>query len=308
MFAAPILFAPSLLFAYRAWRHVYRSAIVSIKFSGDTEERALRSEENKQKNEEGVGGLIKRDMQSFLGQHGIRNDLNIWAFDQCLDTRAVGTNFAGGSVPSIVVDSKMYNIDKDACYSIMKHEISHLKNNDSFYIDLAGAVTSLAAAIFFLFKIMSITQVIPLAVTLIVGFASTNLIVIIGVVTSTIFSCYREAKADDFAIAHGSDDELKGFRRFFKACQQHCLKERVKSMWGRIEYSSTGSNRFDIMHPSHDSRIKKIEQALQQRGVVINDDDEEEKIEKLMQLFADEPKSDELAESNNAADPFLVPV
>ena len=76
----------------------------------------------------------------------------------------------------------------------------------------------------------------------------------------------------DFAIKHRSDEELKGGRRFLMALQKVNI-ERRNTVWERIVVSAKGKNRLDFLHPSIASRIEKIESALRDRKIQIDDDD-----------------------------------
>ena len=181
-----------------------------------------------------------------------------------------GTNFFTKGDAIIYVTPKFQNVDKEACHWLVKHEISHIKNNDLFTMSFVPAICSMAGAIFS-------TLTMPVIPALLVTMS-------IGAIASAIFSQYREGKADDLAIAESSVAELKGGRRFLMSMQAINLKER-KTFWKKITVSSTGEYRLDFAHPSTASRLKKIEDKLKQRRIRINTQTESTKIAKLITLW-----------------------
>ncbi len=87
-------------------------------------------------------------------------------------------------------------------------------------------------------------------------------------------------KLTDLAIAESSIEELKGGRRFNIALKAANLEAR-KTLWQKIIISSTGEARLDFLHPSIESRIRKIEHVLQQKKLEIDEQEELKKIAKL---------------------------
>jgi len=190
---------------------------------------------------------------------------------------SMGTNFFTKGRAVIFVNPKFHNADKEACYWLIKHEISHIKNNDYFTMPLVTALCSLAATIFSAF----LMPVIPvLLVTISVGY-----------IAKTIFSQYRERKADDFAIDNSSNEELKGGRRILKAMIETNLKAR-NTLWRKIAFSSTGECRLDFAHPSLKSRVKKIENRLQQQNIEIDTLEQSAKIGNLSKWIENDSHPD----------------
>jgi Peptidase family M48 len=196
------------------------------------------------------GFHIKKKIEPVLQNENIREDLIVIERPHQGLSCAQGTNMFSNGDAVIVVEPGFYDMDPEACLWAMKHEISHIKNNDAFTIPFIGAVCSSAAAIFGSLKM----KWLP----------ATILTISVGVTVTKLFTRYREGKADDFAIENCSSDELLGGRRCLKAFQ---------------ELSSP--NGICIDHPSVLSRIQKIEQALEDRGVVINEQTENQKIKNL---------------------------
>lgn len=163
---------------------------------------------------------------------------------------------------ALMVAPGLYEADKDACSWIIKHEISHIKHNDLFTMQCIPCVCQLAASIFGMCS-LSLWPALGVAFT-------------VGIVSQALFSQWREAKADDFAIENSSDEELKGGRRFFMAMQETNIEER-NTFWKRIKISANGDMRSDILHPSITNRIQKIERALRTRNIDIDIEAEKRK-------------------------------
>lgn len=212
------------------------------------------------------GHQIKDDMKPFLARHQIREDLIF------VETPNLGVGVANGSNrftrhdAAIFIAPGFYDTDKDACCFLLKHEISHIKNNDVFTIALVPAICSLSIVIFGMF-FLSFLATICLGVS-------------ISEISKSLFSQWREAKADDFAIQNSSDEELKAGRRLLIAMQAVNIDE-CKAFWKRIMTSANGDNRLDIFHPSLTSRIQKIDKTLYNRHVEIDEVIERHKIDIL---------------------------
>ncbi|CAF22787.1 M48 family metalloprotease [Candidatus Protochlamydia amoebophila] len=218
------------------------------------------------------GYNIKTELQPFFDRIGIRQDIIVIERLNLGFCGAQGTNFFTKGDAVIWVAPKFHKVDKGACHWVMKHEACHIKNNDCFTMPLIPAICSIAAATFSAFMM----PIIPaLLITMSVGF-----------IAQAIFSQYREGKADDLAITESSVEELKGGRRLLMSLQQTNLESRT-TIWKKLVISSSGENRFDFLHPSTASRLKKIERALQQKDVQIDEGEEVEKIVKLKNLMVE---------------------
>ena len=219
------------------------------------------------------GHKIKTQMQPFFDQMGIRKDLIVVEQPNPGFCMAVGTNSFTKGNAVIVVMPGFQEVDKDACHWVIKHETAHIKNNDLFTMSLVPAISSLAAAILSTVGAAVCFSIIamPIGAAILIPVGAALLVTgIVGFVAQAIFSQYREGKADDLAIAESTDEELKGGRRFLMSLNAINLRSR-KTIWDKIIISSNGENRLDFLHPSTASRIRKIELALQQRNIKIDD-------------------------------------
>ncbi len=229
------------------------------------------------------GNHVKEQIQPFLEKEKIRKDLIVVETPNDGICAALGTNLFKKGDAVVMLAPGLNDKDQEACHWIMKHEIGHIKNNDPFTIPLIGSLSSTAAAVFG-------TLTMP-------WLSATLLTAGVGLTASSLFSQWREGKADDFAIENSSDVELLGGRRFLMALQQMNLNER-QTFWKKIEVSSYGNNTFDILHPSLTSRIEKIEKLLEKKGIVINKEVEARKIENLKVFMIDKKSEIEKGVAN----------
>lgn len=221
------------------------------------------------------GSHIKSAMQPFLDKAGIREDVIFVEAPNLGFCSASGTNMFRNGDAAVMVAPGFYEADKDACSWIIKHEISHIKHNDLFTMQCVPCVCQLAASIFGMCS-LSFLPALGVAFT-------------VGIVSLALFSQWREAKADDFAIENSSDEELKGARRIFMAMQETSIEER-NTFWKRIAISASGDMRLDILHPSITSRIQKIERALRTRNIDINIEAERRKLDGGLKAYVTNKK------------------
>ncbi|MBX9923255.1 MAG: M48 family metalloprotease [Rhabdochlamydiaceae bacterium] len=213
--------------------------------------------------------LISARLKPFLDQMGIRQDLKIKEQVNLGFAEAIGTNYFTSGDAVIHTAPNLHQIDPEASSFILKHEISHLKHNDSFTACALGLISALTA--------LALTNSYDAS-------RSADITAFAGAIPLVSYKYYCEGKADDFAIANSSIDELKGGRRIFKAMQQLYLESRQKASWKKLLISPQGENLLDALHPSLASRIQKIESHLKIKQGIINEADEQEKIEKLKTL------------------------
>lgn len=208
------------------------------------------------------GGHIKTAIQPFLDKSGIRKDLIVVEAPNLGFCTALGTSMFTKSDVAVLVAPGLYEADKDACNWVMKHELSHIKYNDTFTIHFVPCICQLAASIFGM-RSLSFFPALGLALT-------------VALVSQALFSKWREARADDFAIENSSVEELKGGRRFLMAMQEASIEER-NTFWKRVTISASGDVRLDTLHQPFTSRIQKIERALHARNAEIDIEVERQK-------------------------------
>lgn len=212
--------------------------------------------------------MIKNELEPFLREINVRPDLIIYESSETKNGMSFGTNYFTSADAVIMLAQNFFRVDKDACRFVIKHELSHVLNNDTFNIFL---VSGICMTPFSILESLFLTLNLLGLLTAVLGFLS-----------FCIYFTYRETKADDFAIAHSSSDELKGGLRFMKA-QIAINLASPDSIYKKLFISKSGESLLDITHPSSSSRIQKIEAALQARNVIL---DQEEEINKIHQLVA----------------------
>ena len=200
-----------------------------------------------------------------MNEQEIRKDLIFYEPSTIVSGGAIGVNIPNYGQSLIILNRGFYEIDKDACKWVIKHEISHIKNHDHFTISFVPLVCQLASSIFGMYYL---------------SFSSAYILaLVVSVVSHSLFSLWREEKADDFAIENSSAEELKGGRRFFLAHQQLLLEQR-NTFVNLIKISPNRDLKTDIRHPSITSGLQKIEKALIDRNISVSIAEEQENIDK----------------------------
>lgn len=216
------------------------------------------------------GMHIKHEMQSFLDKFGVRKDLIIGAsVPRPEPIFAYGVSRYQKSDIMIGFRLRMldyYAYDKDAFTWLMKHEISHIIHDDGFTSICVSGACQLAATIYGMHSLSFWTAL---------GLSHS-----MGAASFISYRIWREAKADDFAIENSSAEELLGGRRFMKTMQEvnRFHRNSEPSLIKQTIISSSGEYRLDILHPSLTHRIQKIERALLARQIIVNEEDDREKI------------------------------
>lgn len=215
------------------------------------------------KNNEDEENDLQNRFRPFLEENGIRNDVRFSVIPHDASPRfpagAVGGSFS--KYASIFVCQNFKEIDEEAFQFCVKHEIGHIKADDCIQKPLVGVIISVAVGIIF---------PIFIGTSLLASAAVFCLARVISAISLKAFQYYQEGRADDFAIAHSSDEELLGGVRGFKAFQ--LLDEHEVGNW---------------THPSNISRIDKISHEAERRGMYyVSTSLDNKKINDLAKLFA----------------------
>lgn len=228
---------------------------------------------------------LKTHLQGFLDAQGIRKDLIVLQRPEAKQgiCAAFGTNDYIKGHAWVDVTPGFYDTDKDAYGFIMKHEIGHLKNNDTFNRQLVSVISALASIIFAMYMKVSIYRMGWLCFAL-------------NKIPITLYSLYMEGRADDFAIASSTNFELEGGRRMMKSVQQifqikrenylkdNSIESKIQRAWCHFVYTEKGEFLLDIEHPSTASRLLKIEKELIARGEKLVDYNNLEGISSIIKL------------------------
>lgn len=200
---------------------------------------------------------IHEHMQPFFQKMKLREDLIVAQAPTSLTFGSVGSNFFTQGDLAIYLSTELCETDHEACYFMIKHEVSHIKHEDFFIMWTAATVTALSLATLAQGKQ---TRLNNLQRAAIIG--------AMAYLVKTACSQYIEGRADSFAIAESSLEEIKGGRRFLTAVLQTHLE-----------------NSFSFQHPTLHSRIAKIDLELEKQGVQIDNEVETKKIDAIMTLF-----------------------
>ncbi|MEI6242833.1 MAG: M48 family metalloprotease [Chlamydiota bacterium] len=204
------------------------------------------------------GEICQKELSSLLEKLHLKKSIQVRVNQTPYGFGALGSFLFSGR-KYISCCPNMHFLDKNAWSFLIKHEISHLKNNDSFHYHLSGLIITVASAILFPF-------IMPFRISLSLSFINP-----IHSIIHHQYSKYRENKADEFAIENSTPEELKGGLRFFKNYQE--IGKKVHDIGHWFFYSSKGDYRLDFTHPSVSSRVQKIEKELLQRNSPIQKKD-----------------------------------
>lgn len=200
----------------------------------------------------------------------LRDDILIYFKPAAETSSAFRTHF--GPAPFIVINQELAEQleveDPDALHWIYKHEISHIYFNDQFKAGLLH-ILAYSVSTYVLYRLLPLVSE-RILVPCICGIYLAAFM--IGFAVSRIALCFFERRADDFAIAHSTDEELLGGRRFFQACDE-AIKEFPQKLRAiipgiRIKITSFDGSWWDT-HPSDSERAKKIENEMRRKGMDI---------------------------------------
>ncbi len=173
---------------------------------------------------------IQEKLKPFAEAIGLRSDYKLYEIYSARVYGADGTNIDELTNAFVTMMPGLFQEDPQAFYFLLKHELAHIRNNDSIKVHTCAAASALSVSL--------------LGLGMFTGFAAAMGAGFLGQVSA---SRYCEDKADDIAIQHASAAELFGGRRFFWVAQRF-------------------QSKCDVFHPSFASRIAKIEKELERRG------------------------------------------
>ncbi len=198
--------------------------------------------------------------REFARQHGLRKDVKIFVGSlEGEPAKALGNNSIPSSDIAILIDENYVVNDSspqglsEAMNVVMRHEFSHLRNNDMFGHSSITAAASIASAI------LGITYQSPLTTLFLTALSN--------IAVPALYSRYMEARADDEAFAGSSSEELQAFQMLLKqGISTNRTVRNTSDSLIKFLFSLEGDNRGQMLtHPSLTSRIKKLEAILKFR-------------------------------------------
>ena len=225
------------------------SAVIAAKLLFD-----MRKEN--QPNFSWAGNSMKIALQPFLEKMGVRRDLFVTESNVSSVCCAEGSNFFHRHA-GIHMLPNLYSEDKDVALFLAKHEISHIKHNDLFWIPCVNFICAIGVAIFLPSDHMSREQALAL-------------IAVISFVAMCLYSQYVEQRADRVAIQESSQNELEGGLVFFEWMRGQNRTMRARHWIYQVILSPSGENRLDFLHPSFASRIKQVQNEINTRSLSVS--------------------------------------
>lgn len=171
--------------------------------------------------------------------------------------KACGNNF--GDLTVIFIDQKLINQTSiESLGWFLKHEISHIHNNDRFKSSLYGAITSLITG-------LAVPIIAPFMHPCVVPFLYC-LPSGVGITVKQLNHIIADIRADAFALKESHDGELEQALFFLEAGI-----EANKELHPEFpDYCTAAGNLtcwVDAIHPTHTTRVEKISSELRRRKV-----------------------------------------
>ncbi|MCY3975042.1 MAG: M48 family metalloprotease [Simkaniaceae bacterium] len=251
---------------------------------------------------------MKAGKQRLLHRTGVRKDIAIVRCRSVDVAFATGINASRSGSAVVYLNEDIYRVDRDCSGFFCNHEIKHVLSNDNVTVSVIDGVNDLVRPV--VLGVGCLKAMRAFFRRGIVGgagplFGAVATCLVCNRIADALFR-WREAKADDFAIAHATDEELKGGRRFFTVCARmetdrlRIVRDHLAEglsypfgVWRELLMESSSGWRylFDPRHPSNKSRLRKIEKALAVRGVEIDGQAEEQRVERLRICWVEQMKS-----------------
>jgi len=183
---------------------------------------------------------------------------------------ALGTNFSPTAL--LFYNNDLASIDQNGIRFILKHEIAHILYNDSFVacaLALAASVVSLLALPYLQARCSSKLALLTYLIPFIVGKNIENL-----------YMKFAEERADNFAIAHATVEELHAVKRNLEA--EVAVNKELHVNYPHM-FSSNGDMRiiYDPTHTPSSKRLKKMQDAINGRPDIIDSS----KAERIVEEF-----------------------
>lgn len=192
---------------------------------------------------------MSKEAIQFAVQSGVTNEVKYYCIE--LDEEIPAYSFGNQAIvinpnylPQGIADKEL----SDAMNVVMRHEYTHIINNDMFVRSALRATVSLACGI------LGMAAMTPLSALFLNAIGS--------VASHILYSRFIENRADDVAIQNSTESELNASLAILRKQIQARVDARKNSVLERILYSPEGDHRFEIIHPPFTVRAKKIELAL----------------------------------------------
>lgn len=222
-----------------------------------------------EKETKGLTPQKKNEIQSKIAQLSSLLKINktVELFEKqsfFLIAQAQGINLLCGRAAVAINPNKCNDMPDNQIEFILAHELSHIKANDALWLSTILTITVLASDILSPFNFL--TYGVPL---LLCSIATTILSITVFIVTAAFFSKWIEKRADLSAISICSDKAKAESVSFFQQIKKNHILYRneqninhILKAWRRLVITEEGDYRLDIFHPSINTRIAYLNQAI----------------------------------------------
>ncbi|MCY3975037.1 MAG: hypothetical protein OXF02_05790 [Simkaniaceae bacterium] len=255
---------------------------------------------------------MKVDKRRLLDREGVREDV---AFVRVRHRHLVSKQmvffvgadaFRAGDAVVYLADD-LYRTDRECAGFLVNREIKHILSNDAVTFGVVGGMNDLARPV--MSGVGCFKAIRAFSRRGVAGIVSPFLGVVAGCffcnrMVDALFR-WRIAKAYDFAMAHATDEELKGGWRFFTVRRRLRMDEartlrdllaedlsRPFGIWRRLITTSCpgGGYLCNFGCPSDTSRLHKVKRALAARRIEMDEEAEEQRVERLRICWVERAK------------------
>lgn len=180
--------------------------------------------------------------------------------------QAQGTSLFSGRA-GIAIDPEIAAILPEGQLEfLIAHELSHIKSNDVIRFGTAsipGVITTFAMSLLF----PSSTTLFPLTIITCTGITSPAAAVGLAAsgIAFSVLSKWREEHADKLGLSVCSENAKETAFRFFATIHTAQILQRdqgegsyLSKLWDKLLITEDGEARFDVLHPSLQSRIEYL--------------------------------------------------
>lgn len=151
---------------------------------------------------------LNEKLAPFFKRIGIRQEVRISA-SHSIASSAGSSALTKGAL-QILLQPELYELDKEACLTVLKHESSHLKNSDGVSTSLISFISSLGSALLSRPFYPRFRALSPSLIKIGLSLSPAVPAFVAGIVARDGFLRYTEIRADRFAIQESTNEELLG--------------------------------------------------------------------------------------------------
>jgi Zn-dependent protease with chaperone function len=150
---------------------------------------------------------------------------------------------------------------------LLAHELSHIKTNDNMWMGVVPGIVGIVATLAMSILFPSSIAFSSIVATLILTSPAALVGLSVSVIAFVILSKWREECADKLGFSVCSDAAQKAAPQFFDSIRTAQIEYRndeegsyLSQLWRKFLITEAGEFRFDVFHPSLNTRINYLQQ------------------------------------------------